>query len=148
MDSSKASVPRSDRPRAIAHARIFAVVRVCLVSGFLLPLPLHGADGDLDLTFVPDSAYPVDALALGVIQGEFYFSYPSLPARRLRLDGSLDGDWSLDLPSGEMFITELHRTPSGGWAFKGLSSAYLDDGSGEAQRIGRMTSSGSLWRGT
>ena len=91
MNSSKVSVPRSHRPCIVRHARIIAVVGVCVVGGFLLPLPLHGADGDLDLTFVPDSAYPVDALALGVIEGEFYFSYPSLPARRLRLDGSLDG---------------------------------------------------------
>jgi len=145
MNSSKVLVPRLHPSRAVRHPPFITGVGVCVVGGFVLLLPLHGADGDLDLTFVADSAYPVDALALGVMEGEFYFSYPSLPSRRLRLDVSLDGDWSLDLPSGEMFITELRRTPSGGWVFKGPSSAYLDDGSGEAQRIGWLLSGDTLF---
>lgn len=142
MNASILSQLRSHRPGRARYARFVVVVGVCVACGFLLPLPVHCADGDLDLTFVPDASYPVDALGLGVIDGEYYFSHPVEPDGRLLEDGQLDPDWSLEDSSSMRFITELRRTPSGGWVFSELGSVYLDTGSGAAQRIGFAYSAG------
>ena len=143
MNSSRFLFPGLHDHRPASCAFLKTVLGVCLVGVILPALPVRAADGDLDLAFVPDAAYQVNALALGVIEGEFYFSYLSQPARRLRQDGSLDGDWSLDRPSGVRFIAELRRTPSGGWVIKDASISpayvYLDDGIGEAQRLGYVS---------
>jgi hypothetical protein len=101
----------------------------------LAALPVRAADGDLDLDYVPDAAYPADAHGLGVIDGQYYFSHPLEPDGRLLEDGRLDPDWSLEEPFVN-FITELRQTPSGGWLFSYWTDVYLNTGLETSQWIG------------
>jgi uncharacterized delta-60 repeat protein len=96
----------------------------------------------LDETFVPDPAYPEHGWGLGVYDGEYYFSFPQEPVRRLREDGSLDLDWSLMGSSTLLSMAvELQRTAWGGWVFRDTSAVYLDSGTGVARTIGYPRSS-------
>jgi uncharacterized delta-60 repeat protein len=115
---------------------------VCAGFTFLANHPVHGADGALDETFVPDPAYPEYAWGLGVFDGEYYFSFPQEPVRRLREDGSLDPDWSLVRPPMmTSMAVELYRTAWGGWIFRDMAAGYLVAGTDAPRRIGYLRSS-------
>jgi uncharacterized delta-60 repeat protein len=116
---------------------LILILGVCAGFTFLANHRVHSADGALDETFVPDPAYPEYAWGLGVYDGEYYFSHPQEPVRRLREDGSLDPDWSLVRPPMMMMMAvELRPTAWGGWVFSDMTTAYLDTGTGAARTIG------------
>lgn len=99
---------------------------------------LVAADGDLDLTYVPDSEFDYTGIPpfLTVIDDHLYYQRFNSPIQRLQPDGSLDTEWSIPLTYvvGAL-IVELRKVPWGAWLFQPPNSAYLNWGADDSQRL-------------
>ncbi len=129
------------------HNRLQSMTALAVGLGALVLTgpALVAADGDLDLSYVPDSDFEFTSMPpfLTVIDDHLYYQRFNSPIQRLRTDGSLDTEWSIPLTGvSGVVIVELRKTPWGAWLFQPFNAIYLNPGAGASQRLSYPTGNG------